>query len=1220
MQHRCVSWWTCVFAIAALPAVAYGQSATYHLHKEASKTAGLLQLKTAAPDAAAAAMATDLKKQPVNEYLIKAFDTPAGVPNAGGIVPAGSVVSFSLWMRKTSTAGVMYPRARLKLNSATGSAVCTATGDTALTTRVASYTLTCTTTANIAMSASDRFYLWAGVNLTAAPGNSSLKAELNIEGTLNGNYDSQVTAPLPVAPPAIATLSPPSGVPGTSISISGSNFGSSQGASTVTFNGLAAASTVWSTSSIATVVPAGAITGAVVVTVRGLASNGVPFTVLVPPSIAGVVSRATGGSPIANATVAALLSGAVVGAATTGADGSYALANLDSGSYGLRVAASGYSDEVRAGVLVAVSATTTVNVAMSLPGAVSGRVTESDGTTPIGGAAVTVFAGGSRIGITNTDASGNYLVALLHPGTYTVQAASVGHRTKEQVVVVAENAATVVMFALDSEPTGPIAYAYDALGRLIQVTDPSGDFAVYRYDAVGNILAIDRPAGGMSISGFSPNIGPIGAGVAIFGGGFSTDPSQSLVTFNGVPATVEAASPTQLVTTVPAGATTGPIGVVTPHGSATSSTPFMVSANSGSPTVTGFTPSIGVAGTPVTVTGTNFDSAPVNDRAELNGRLAAVTSANSSTLATTVPSFAMGGHIAVSTPFGRAVSDSDFFVVPSPYGPPDVGATDRLTIGASRAVTIGTSGTIGLVLFDGADGQQVSFIVTNSTIPAGAITIYRPDGQVITSFSPATNTFVDSLTLYVSGTYTMLIDPASTSTGSLTLNSYTFADVTGPVMTDGTGVPVSITAPGQKALLTFTGTAGQLVSATATSSTWTNCQFGGQYDLALLNPDGSLLGSVTNACGSTTVLEHQRLPVSGTFTLRINPYGTNTGSATLAVYAFNDVTGPIPTDGTPVPVAITAPGQIALVTFSGTAGQLVSTTSTSGTWTSCQFGGQYALSILQPDGSTLASGSNACGTTTMLEHYTLPVSGTYSVKLDPYGANTGSATLKAWTFADVTASIAADGTNVSVSITVPGQNARLAFTGTAGQAVSVLVPTATIPGTCLDYAYWLSILKPDGSTLGEAASCSGTAFLDQRTLPVSGTYTLVLNPLGVHTGDATLRLFTVVDVTGPIAPDGTSTPVSIATPGQNARLTFTGAAGQIVSATATNNTLPGNCLSYPYYLTILKPDGSTLATSPSCGGNLSLSQKTLPVNGTYTLLLDPTGANTGSIVLTLTSP
>jgi len=67
---------------------------------------------------------------------------------------------------------------------------------------------------------------------------------------------------------------------GTPVTINGANFGAAQGTSTVKFNGTTATPTSWSAASIVAPVPAGATTGNVVVTVGGVASNGVGFTVI----------------------------------------------------------------------------------------------------------------------------------------------------------------------------------------------------------------------------------------------------------------------------------------------------------------------------------------------------------------------------------------------------------------------------------------------------------------------------------------------------------------------------------------------------------------------------------------------------------------------------------------------------------------------------------------------------------------------------------------------------------------------------------------------------------------------------------------------------------------------------------------------------------------------------------------------------------------------------
>jgi hypothetical protein len=285
-------------------------------------------------------------------------------------------------------------------------------------------------------------------------------------------------------------------------------------------------------------------------------------------------------------------------------------------------------------------------------------------------------------------------------------------------------------------------------------------------------------------------------------------------------------------------------------------------------------------------------------------------------------------------------------------------------------------------------------------------------------------------------------------------------------------------------------------------------------------------------------------------------------------------------------VSITAAGRIALLLFDGTAGQKASVTSVSNSWTTCPVGAQYTLSLYNPDASLLKSISNACGATTLMDQQPLPLTGTYTLMLDPSGSNTGSATVTAYTFSDVIGPITADGTPVSVSMPSPGQNARLTFSGIAGQVVSGLVTNATIPGNCNVYAFYLMLLRPDGSAQAWAPSCGGSVFLDRQTLSMTGVYTLMVDPVGTSTGDATVRLYTVVDVTGP-GVDATPTRVSIATPGQNARFTFSGTAGQVVSGLASNATIPGNCNAYAFYLTLLRPDGSAQAWAPSCGGGRS---------------------------------
>jgi len=77
----------------------------------------------------------------------------------------------------------------------------------------------------------------------------------------------------PTAGPIIETLSPYSGPRGSGVTIKGGGFKSTQGTSTVTFNGLPAVVTRWSAKAIDAMAPVDATTGPVVVTVEARRSN-----------------------------------------------------------------------------------------------------------------------------------------------------------------------------------------------------------------------------------------------------------------------------------------------------------------------------------------------------------------------------------------------------------------------------------------------------------------------------------------------------------------------------------------------------------------------------------------------------------------------------------------------------------------------------------------------------------------------------------------------------------------------------------------------------------------------------------------------------------------------------------------------------------------------------------------------------------------------------------
>jgi hypothetical protein len=591
-----------------------------------------------------------------------------------------------------------------------------------------------------------------------------------------------------------------------------------------------------------------------------------------------------------------------------------------------------------------------------------------------------------------------------------------------------------------------------------------------------------------------------------------------------------------------------------------------------------------------------------------NLRHAAVTSSTATTIATTVPTLAGSGRISVYTPFGGAVGD-DFFIPPSPFTAADVAFTGRWDVNQASSMSIATANRIGLAVFEGIAGHRLSLRGTNSTFTGTSgcdvsVSILKPDSTVL---SPAGcmegSGFLDAVTTPISGTYTILVDPSNTASGSLTLTPYDFLDVTGTIAPGGSAVTAATTIPGQNGRYTFAGTSNQRVSLRGTNGTTAQI-LGCDIAASILKPDGNAIAAATCMEGSGFI-DATTLPSTGTYTVLVDPTSWIAGSVTLNLYNVPpDITGTITSGGSAVTVTTTAPGQNGILTFSGTANQRVFVVGTNGISGQVAITCDVSATIRKPDGSTLAS---ACMEGSgIIDTQTLPTTGTYSILVDPVLHVTGSLTLALTDVpADVTGTIAADGSLVSATNTAAGQNAVYSFSGTAGQRVSLDVgtgPSATV-----------TIRRPNGGVLGSATV--GPYFIEPVTLLESGTHTVVVDYWGTGTGTVPFRLYTVpADVTGSVTVNGSAAPVSIGTPGQNGSITFSGTANQQVTVHVTSNTIT--------YVTVAlrKPDGSVLTVVASGAASFDLSQVTLPVNGTYSIFINPYQARTGSMNVAVTSP
>jgi hypothetical protein len=518
--------------------------------------------------------------------------------------------------------------------------------------------------------------------------------------------------------------------------------------------------------------------------------------------------------------------------------------------------------------------------------------------------------------------------------------------------------------------------------------------------------------------------------------------------------------------------------------------------------------------------------------------------------------------------------------------------------GAAVTVTTTAAGETAQLKFNGTAGECVSLVMSAVSISAAQVSLLGPNGATVaTTYAGTSGGFMDTKTLPTTGPYTILVDPFGNATGSMTVTLYDVpADAGGSITPGGPPSSLSMSTPGQNGRVSFNGVAGQRISLQLSGVTLSLAL------VSILRPDGTALVSNRYVGTSGTFIDATTLPLAGTYTVVIDPQGPATGSATLTMYDVPpDAGGSITPGGAPVSISTTVPGQNGRLTFNGAAGQRVSVKITSVTFSSA------TASIVGPDGKTVGGSTFFATGGGFMDVRSLPTAGAYAIVVDPPNTTTGSATFTLYDVPpDVTGTLAF-GTPSSASMTTPGQNANFTFDGAAGQRISLKVGPST-----LSQAY-VSIAKPDGTSfVGNTLFATTGAFIDTRALPVAGTYTVTVDPQGTATGSATLTVYDVpADAAGSIAIGGAPQSISVATPGQNARVTFDGTAGRAITLKLSNVTMS------IAYVSILKPDGTTLVSNQlvSTGGRTITA--TLPVDGTYTIVIDPQGAATGGMTLTL---
>jgi len=204
--------------------------------------------------------------------------------------------------------------------------------------------------------------------------------------------------------------------------------------------------------------------------------------IIVPGSISGTVTSAKDGSLVVGATVTD-----GIRTTTTDGTGKYTIVSVPPGTCQVTASKSGYqSSSLTVSVLSGTSAVANFSLnEVVVTGSITGTVTSAKDGSPLVGATVT---DGTRT--TTTDATGQYSIANVPPGTYQVTASKSGYYSGSLTVTVVSGGTAVANFPLSEIPgtiTGSVTNAKDGLpivgptvtdGTRATTTDAAGKYTI----------------------------------------------------------------------------------------------------------------------------------------------------------------------------------------------------------------------------------------------------------------------------------------------------------------------------------------------------------------------------------------------------------------------------------------------------------------------------------------------------------------------------------------------------------------------------------------------------------------------------------------------------------------------------------------------------------------------------------------------------------------------
>lgn len=320
---------------------------------------------------------------------------------------------------------------------------------------------------------------------------------------------------------------------------------------------------------------------------------------------------------------------------------------------------------------------------------------------------------------------------------------------------------------------------------------------------------------------------------------------------------------------------------------------------------------------------------------------------------------------------------------------------------------------------------------------------------------------------------------------------------------------------------------------------------------------------------------------------------------------FESVENTSLTDESPPTVAVINPGNKAKVLFTALEGEAVSFA-----FTATTFNEPVGLQLLDPIGRQVGARGSFSRNGGDWDVRDLPLTGQYSLIVDPGPSNIGAVTVTA--SRAVRHDLVIGGASGTLQTTRPGQDAQWAFSAPLGTSLSLGLDTRE-----MSKATSVTLYGPDGKSVATAyANALSDALLNVDSLPQSGAYLLVADTIDSGTGSLTVTGSTYVNA-GVVEPEGAAVDLAIGRPGQIGVAHFSAVAGQRPSLGIVATGFDGKRVSFQ----ISDPEGKSIANSSVGGGaNALWDSPTLTVSGTYTVVFKPAGLAVGALRLTASLP